>query len=47
VHKKNLNKKSRPGLGLMEIALESNNKYDYHFQPLDAKVSFYTFDVEI
>ncbi|MFN8256719.1 MAG: SiaB family protein kinase [Bacteroidales bacterium] len=47
VHKKSVNKKSRPGLGLMEIALESNNKYDYHFQPLDKKVSFYTFDVEI
>jgi len=47
IHKKNMGQKAKIGLGLIEIAIESNNKLNYHFYPIDKKVSFYTFDVEI
>jgi hypothetical protein len=47
IHKKNLGEKVKIGLGLIEIALESNNKFEYHFQEIDNSLSFYTFDVEV
>jgi hypothetical protein len=47
IHKKSIGKKGKIGLGLIEIAVESNNKLDYQFHQIDGKVSFYTFDVEV
>ncbi len=47
IHKKSIGKKGKIGLGLIEIAIESNNKSHYHFYQVNDKVSFYTFDVEI
>jgi len=47
VHKKASGSKGKIGLGLLEIAVESNNKFDYHFYDINKDVSFYTFDVEI
>lgn len=46
-HKKNKNEDHKMGLGLYEIAIESNNNFNYHFSPINDKVSFYTFDVEV
>jgi hypothetical protein len=46
-HKKDIDDSSLMGLGLMEIALESKNKFAYTFIPESDDVSFYTFDVEV
>ena len=35
------------GLGLIEIAIESNKLFDFHFMKIDKNVSFYTFDVTV
>jgi len=35
------------GLGLVDIALESNNRFYYKFTEIDDDISFYTFEVEV
>jgi hypothetical protein len=47
MHQKKTNKSQKIGLGLIEIALESNKKFSYHFSKINDKISFYTFDVVV
>lgn len=44
-NKKNPDEKQKTGLGLLQIAIESNNKLAYNFIKINEKVSFYTFNV--
>ncbi len=39
--------KHKIGLGLVDIALESNNQFNYEFIPVEDNISFYTFEVEV
>jgi hypothetical protein len=45
--KKDIDDSGLMGLGLMEIALESKNKFQYNFISESEEVAFYTFDVEV
>jgi hypothetical protein len=47
VHKKQAGKGKEIGLGLIEIAIESNKMFNYHFSKINNKISFYTFDVVV
>ncbi len=40
-------KKHKIGLGLVDIALESNNQFDYNFIDITDNISFYTFKVKV
>jgi len=39
--------KHKIGLGLVDIALESNNRFNYEFIDVDENIAFYTFEVEV
>lgn len=47
LQKKESGAKSEMGLGLIEIAIESNKLFKYHFSRLDKNISFYSFDVTV
>ncbi|MEN8122078.1 MAG: SiaB family protein kinase [Bacteroidota bacterium] len=48
IHKKSASHtKNKIGLGLIDIALESNNQFDYSFIDVTDNVSFYTFKVKV
>ena len=39
--------KSKIGLSLLNIAIESNNEFDYKFYKISENLSFYSFNVKI
>jgi len=45
IHQKKTDMSHKIGLGLIEIALECNKMFSYHFLKINNKISFYTFDV--
>jgi len=45
--KKDIDDNGLMGLGLMEIAIESKNKFEYEFIPESKDVAFYIFNVEV
>jgi hypothetical protein len=47
LQKKQSGRNKEIGLGLIEIALESNKKFKYQFSKIDKTVSFYSFDVVV
>ena len=47
IQKKDIDDNGIMGLGLMEIALESKNKFAYEFISESKEVAFYIFDVEV
>ncbi|RLD67151.1 MAG: hypothetical protein DRI95_05300 [Bacteroidetes bacterium] len=48
IHKKSVsNSKNKIGLGLIDIAMESNNQFDYKFIDVSDEISFYTFKVKV
>lgn len=48
IHKKSVSRtKNKIGLGLIDIALESNNQFDYKFIDVTDNVAFYIFKVEV
>ena len=48
IHKRSASRtKDKIGLGLIDIALESNNQFDYKFIDVTDNVAFYTFKVKV
>ena len=48
IHKKSIsNSANKIGLGLIDIALESNNQFDYKFINVSDEISFFTFKVKV